>query len=57
MKPIEKRSAAEQFLLEVATFCDAPAGEALIDSDPAMVARMLIDRAKSLLAASKRKAA
>lgn len=43
-----KRTAAQQFLEEVATFADAPAGEALIDTDPAMVCRMLIDRARDL---------
>lgn len=43
-----KRTAARQFLEEVATFADSPAGEALIDSDPAMVCNMLIERAKTL---------
>jgi len=45
---VTKRTAAQQFLEEVATFIDAPAGEALIDTDPAMVCRMLIDRARDL---------
>ena len=47
-------AAEQQFLLEVATFADAPAGEAMIDSDPAMVCQMLIDRAKELRLRQKR---
>jgi hypothetical protein len=53
-KRIEKRTAEEQFLIEVATFADSPAGQAMLDSDPAMTARIFIDRARKLIA-TKRK--
>ena len=56
-KKIEKRSAADQLLVEIATFADSPAGEALLASEPAMVAKLFIDRARALLAVQNRKAA
>ncbi len=37
-----------EFIHDLATFADSPAGEALIEFDPAKVVRMLIDTAKVL---------
>jgi len=47
---ITKRTAAEQFLMEVATFMDSPAGEALAQSNPKMTLDLIFERAKKLRA-------
>jgi hypothetical protein len=39
---------ANAFLLEVASFDASPAGQALIETDPAMVLRLIMDRAKAI---------
>lgn len=47
-KTIDKRTAAEQFLVEVATFMDSPAGEAMAKADPKQTLEVIFERAKKL---------
>ena len=43
-----KRTAAEQFLIEVATFMDSPAGEAMAVANPKQTLEIIFERAKKL---------
>lgn len=45
-----KRTAAEQFLIEVATFMDSPAGEAMATTNPKQTLEIIFERAKKLRA-------
>lgn len=49
-KKVGKQTAALQFLAEVATFINSPAGEAMANANPKMTLEIIFERARKLQA-------